>query len=626
MKSQSSKTVIPLEPIQGFLDGLRPTPIQTVWEWSDANRVLGSGAAAEPGPYRTARFPFLFKIYEDLSPMSAVQKVVVMKAAQLGFTEATINTIGCYMDIAACPIIYVTATNDMAENVSKERLDVMIENCEPLRAKVPKKGGKEGGNTNLYKTFPGGSITLTGSNSASALRSRPARVLVLDEVDSYASDLQGEGSPVVLAERRTATFGDRRKVVMFSTPKLEETSIIKKEFELTEQQKYNVPCPHCGTMQELIWEQMRWEQGKPNTAQYQCIHCEELIEERHKPRMLAAGSWVATKPENFRATVRGYHINALYSPYGQYSWSDAVDLYEKGLTNATDMKGFVNTVLGFPYQEESDAPDWERLYERRSVYQMGTVNRDVGLITAGADVQGDRIEVEVVGWCKRKISYSIEYLIIHGNTTQPQVWAELAKIVQREYVRDDGKQMRINRMFIDAGYNTQHVYDFCLAHGMMIAMPIKGQEHLGTIVSTPNEIIHHTQTGKRMNGLRLWPVGVNVVKSELYNWLRLSNTGDEVPDGYCFFPQYDEKYFRGITAEALQYKDIRGYDRPMWVKKYPRNEPLDCRVYARAAAYSLGMERFSDDYWEQLLSYASEPQYQPAPNEGNRKPSSFWRR
>jgi phage terminase large subunit GpA-like protein len=497
-------------------------------------------------------------------------------------------------------------TVDLATAVSKDRLTPMIDNCPSLFKKVANRG-KEGGNTQHLKEFPGGRLSLTGANSAAGLRSRAVRVLILDEVDAYPLDLDGEGSPIKLAEKRTSTFGDRRKIYMLSTPTVEGESVIDREVKDTELNKYFVPCPDCGGMQHLVWEQIKWEEDKPETVKYECEHCGSLIDERHKTRMLSKGQWIPLFPEKKKPNIRGYHINGLYSPYGWFSWKEAVEEYLEALADATNfkMKTFVNTVLGETFKQEGEMPDWERLYERREAYEINEVPASVAFLTAGADVQRDRIEVEIVGWCEGKRTYSIDFRVLTGDTTQPDVWNKLKEVLNETWTRSDGAEFRLRKMAVDSGYNTQHVYDFCRQVGIERAIPVKGSETQDRIVGTPKDVIV-SSTGKKAPGLKLWTVGVSVAKSELYGWLRQNIANEEEePEGFCHFPQYDQRYFRGLTAEVMRPKIIRGYTKYEWVKLYDRNEPLDCRVYARAAAAVEGMDRMNKDHWERLMKEAS---------------------
>lgn len=588
--------------IQGFLDGLRPIKRITVSEWADNNRILSTESSAEAGKWNTARTPYLKQIMDDLSPTSPIKKVVVGKGAQLGFTESGVNAIGCYMDTCPCPMMYIMPTVDMAKVVAKLRIDPMIEKCPTLQRKVPNKLAREGGNTNFEKAFPGGVLMMSGANSAASLSSRSVRVMIMDEVDRFPEDLDGEGSPIGLAEARTSTFGDSSKQYMLSTPTLEHSSVIQKELDATDVNKYYVPCPYCGAMQELLFKQLVWTEDNYEDVQYRCIHCNELIEERHKPRMLGNGEWVATRPENKSLYVRGYHINSLYSPLGWLSWRDIVKKYDAAVKekNAAKMKVFVNTILGETFKEEGEAPDWQTLYDRREDYKIDVVPEEVGFLTCGVDIQRDRIELEVVGWCENLRTYSITYRVLLGDTSGKNVWNELAAVVDEKFECEGGGSMPITMMCIDSGYNTTEVYNFCKRYDISRVVPTKGSDTQNVIISTPRPIMVG-KTGKAIPNLKLWTVGVSKLKEELYGWLRQRiDPEDGVPRGYCHFPMYNTNHFKGLTAEKLQWRENKGYRKPEWVKIYERNEQLDCRIYARAAAAIVGIDRFTSEYWQQL--------------------------
>lgn len=608
--------------IKGFLDGLKPEPRITVSEWADKHRYLSPVAAAEPGLWRTSRTPYLKQIMDDLSAYSPVQEVVVMKGAQLGFTEAGNNWIGYIIDSAPAPTLMVQPTDEMVKRNSKMRIDTMVEATPRLREKIAPARSRDSNNTVNSKSFPGGILVMSGANSASGLRSMPAKNLMLDETDAYPLDLDGEGSPIDLAEARTRTFA-RRKIYKVSTPTLHGQSVIEAAFLKTCQQYFFVPCPDCGHMQPLHWSNLKWDKGKPETARYFCEECGVGIEERHKTRMLAQGEWVATSPENVNQSVKGYHINSLYSPNGWYSWSQAAKDWEDAQGDTPKLKTFINTVLGETWKEEGEAPAWENLYNRRSAYSLNKPSNEVAFLTAGVDIQKDRIELEIVGWCNGKHSYSIDYRVLLGDTSSTAVWDDLAKVVDEQFEREDGAIMPLRLMAVDTGYNTSEVYTFCRRFDQNRVIPIKGQDSLGLIVSAPRAV-DTNRRGKKINKTKVWNVGTSVIKSELYGWLRQEIKEDgTVPKGYCYFPQYDQRYFKGLTAEELQFRLVKGFRKYEWIKKYERNEPLDCRVYARAAASVVGMDRMNDEQFAKILS---EYQRKPVESQKEKRKSSFWNR
>lgn len=587
--------------LDGLLHGLKPTSILSVSDWSDKNRFLSSESAAEPGRWKTSRTPYLEEVGDNAGPNSPVIDIVAVKGVQLGFTENGLNIVGLWLDIAPCPVMYIMPTIDMGKSLSKIRLTPMIENCPNLRDKIKSNKVKDSGNTILEKSVPGGMLTIVGANSPAGLSSKPVKILVMDEVDRYPLSAGDEGSPIDLAIKRTSTFGAKRKVYMLSTPTLEKTSVIQKAYLLTDQRKYFVPCPECGHKQHLVFDNLKYEDGKPETAKYQCQACEYLIEERFKTWMMRKGNaeWIPTCPENLNPKKRGYHINSLYSPIGWLSWEDIVISWLDAQGDVNKLRVFVNTILGETWKDDGESPPWENIFNRRETYKQNEPSNDVVFVTVGVDVQRDRLELEVVGWCRGRITQSLDFRVIQGDTSGPLPYVELKKVVAESWTRPDGIVLPMRLMAIDANYNTQHVYNFCKDFDVTRVIPVRGNDVQQIVITAPKPV-DVTHSGKKVGRVKVWNVGVSLLKSELYGYLKLEKNEDgTMPNGYCRFPQYNTEFFRGITAEQLEFKtNDRGFKTYQWVKHYERNEPLDCRNYARAAAAVVGMDRFSDEHWD----------------------------
>lgn len=521
-----------------------------------------------------------------------------MKGAQLGFTEVGSNFVGYAIDMCPAPIMFIQPTEEMVMRTSKVRIAPLIEACPELAEKVSKNKSRDSKNTIMQKNFMGGTLYFAGANSPAGLSSVPIRFLLLDEVDRYPQDAGDEGSPVELAIARTRTYPNK-KIFMNSTPTISGLSVIEQEFEDTDQHYYHVPCPFCGTFQPLEFSQLLWPDG-PKSAKYKCVHCEKMIPERYKIQMLAAGQWVPKFPEKSNNDVIGFHINSLYSPYGWYSWAEIAENWINSKDSPNKLKTFVNTTLGETWKERGEAPPYKNLYNRREDYQLNSVPDDVCFITAGVDVQKERIELEIVGWCSDKRSYSIDYRVLEGDTAKAGVWNLLAEVVGERWIKPNGVELPLLKMAVDTGYNTNHVYSFCRRFAGGRVIPIKGQDSLKMAYAPPKSI-DVTKSGKRIGKVRLFNVGVSFLKEEVYSALRLEKDSDDVPPpNYCHFPQYDEHYFRGLTAEQYVKKTVHGYTRYYWVKMYERNEPLDCRVYARAAAAVIGLDRKKPSQLEAL--------------------------
>src|SRR6202162_4031703 len=410
--------------------GARPDPLLTVSEWADTYRTLSQRASAEPGPWRTDRTPYLREVMDCLSPSSPIETVVLMKGAQIGGTEAGNNWIGYVVHQAPGPMLSVSPTVEMAKRNSKQRIDPLVEESAVLRELVSDPRSRDSGNTMLAKEFPRGILVMTGANSAVGLRSMAARYLFLDEIDAYPGDVDGEGDPVNLALARTRTFA-RRKIFMISTPKITGRSRIEASFEDSDQRYYWVPCPHCNEYQVLKFAQIRWPKGAPELAVYICEHCQGEIENHEKHWMLAQGEWRPAAPGPGKAA--GFHLSGLHSPGGRVRWADAAAMFADAQKNPALRQVFINTVLGETWALQGEAPEWQRLYDRREDYRIGTVPKGGLFLTAGVDIQKDRIEVEIVAWGRGKESWAVDYRVLEGDTSRPQVWDKLTGLLNETF-------------------------------------------------------------------------------------------------------------------------------------------------------------------------------------------------
>lgn len=599
--------------LSALQEGLRPDPVLSVSEWADRYRVLDTKSAAEAGPWRTSRTPYLKEIMDCLSGHTAVDRVVVMAGSQLGKTEAGNNWIGYVVDHAPGPMLCVQPTEALVKRFSQQRLDPLIDASDRLRLKIPPARMRDSGNTTTQKEFPGGILFLAGANSATALRSMPIRWLFMDEVDAYPGDIDGEGDPVALALARTATFGRRRKILLTSTPTIRGRSRIEREFMLTDQRRYFVPCPHCGGLQTLKWANLKWEKGKPNTAAYECEHCGDPIHEHHKAWMLRPENGACWRPtaESDDPTARGYHLSSLYSPLGWKSWPQMAQEWERAQGNVEATKAFINGALGETWVEHGDAPDWQRLDDRRDDWEPGTVPQDGLFLTAGADVQKDRIEVDVWAWGRGLRSWLIDHVVIDGTPDDPETWAALDAVLSRTWTHAGGAPLGIMRLAIDTGFASSAVYAWARRVGFANVSPVKGAEgfNRSAPVTGPTVVDVNTAGDRIRRGARLWTISTHTFKAETYRWLRLEwpsseelSDGVPTPPGAIHLPLFiDTEWIKQLVAEQLATVRTRtGFVRLEWHKLRERNEALDMRVYARAAAWIVGADRWNEDQWKEV--------------------------
>ena len=593
-----------------FDQGLRPDPTLTVSEWADRHRRLSPRASSEPGPWRTERTPYLREIMDRLSASSPVERVVVMKGAQVGATEAGNNWIGYVVHHAPGPMLAVLPTVEMAKRNSRQRIEPLVEESPALRERIAPSRSRDSGNTVLAKEFRGGVLVLTGANSAVGLRSMPVRYLFLDEVDGYPGDVDGEGDPIALAEARTRTFA-RRKILVVSTPTVAGLSRIEREYALSDQRRFFVPCPGCGAMQWLRWERLRWPKGRPEAAAYHCEGCDREIGEHNKTRMLAAGEWRPTATGAADPRTSGYHLSSLYSPLGWRSWAEVASAWEAAQGSDSALKSFRNTELGETWEERGDAPDWQRLYERRGGFALGHVPAGGLFLTAGADVQRDRIEVSVWAWGRGLTSWLVDHLVIDGGPGQAEPWAALTALLGRTWPHASGLRVGLAKLAVDTGFEAPAVYAWARRAGHAQVAAVKGVDGFARAAPvTGPTYVDATEGGRKLRrGARLWTVAVSTFKGETYRFLRLAAPTDEDvaagtthPPGYVHLPRGAEaEWLKQLTAEQLvTVKTRRGFPRLEWRKTRERNEVLDCRVYARAAAWIVGADRWPDARWGEL--------------------------
>ena len=572
---------------------LKPSPKLNLVEWADTYRFLSPEASSTPGRWRTSL------VEPARGPMLAVtdprvKKISIMACTQLMKTELLNNIVGFFISQDPSPIIVMQPTGSLAETWSKDRFDPMVRDTAILRGLIADKSKRDSGNTIHHKSFPGGHLTIIGSNSPSELASRPVRITLRDEIDKYEDNV--EGDPSKLIAERSATFWNALDVGVCS-PTIKGRSKIEAEYLASDQRKYFVPCSHCGQTQTMVWKQVRWQNHDPKTAAYECEHCSALWTEKNRIEAIRKGEYIATKPFNGHA---GFHVNKLASPWEPLSKLVAKFIEAQG--NPAALKTFINTQLAETWEEKGEAPEHIRLYERRELYEINSCPEGVLFLTAAVDVQKDRLECEIVGWGRGKQSWSIDYRVFMGETTTEAPYLQLDKLLNETWNLTNGTEVQVRILAIDSGFNTQHVYNWARKYPSNRVMVIKGQESQQNILGTPtsSDVKH---TGERIRrGVKVWPIGVSTLKSELYGLLNLRGAGDDgvFPPGFCHFPQYDEGYFKGLTAEQLMKRIVNGKTVYRWVKTYERNEPLDVRNYNRAAAAMFGIDRFKEQDWLNL--------------------------
>ena len=533
------------------------------------------------------------------------ETIVVKKSAQVGWTEIINNVAAYFIHQDPSPILVVQPTVEMGEAWSRDRLAPMLRDSPELRGIVAPSRGKESASTLLHKEFPGGRLTIAGANSAASLASRPIRVVLLDEVDRYPASAGSEGDPISLAVKRTNNFWNRRKL-MGSTPTLEGKSRIDAAFQDSDKRYYFVACPHCSHTQKLVWTQVKWINNDPTTALYHCLGCGVGINDAERWAAVRyaedqGGGWRASAP--FQG-VAGFHVNELMSTWRKLS--DTVGDFLLAKNKTETLKTWINTALGETWQEQGDAPDWERLSERREDFQMGVVPDSALTITAGTDVQDDRIETDVWGWEDGLTSWLIDHIVIQGAPRDAATWKQWEKeVLGRSWPSKYGPRP-LARVCVDTGgRDTAAVYGHLRALHDPRVSPTKGVEGWNKTqpVSGPTYVDVQTGSGKKLRrGLKIWTIAVSTWKSDLYRRLWLNMEENDYPPGWVHIPKGAEvEWVKQLVAEQLQTKkDGHGFSRQEWAKLRERNEALDMAVLARSALTLMGADRYGPGFWDRL--------------------------
>ena len=575
-----------LDLFREIMKSFKPPPDLTVSEWAAAYRYIPP-PAAEPGRWRNERMPHLVEIMDAMGDIKT-PVVVGMLASQSGKSEACINAIGRHIHLDHTSILMIQPTDGAGKNFSKERIAPAINETPVLRERVSSPKSRNSDNTIEMKQFPGGFLAIVGSNAPSGLASRPIQTVIADEVDRYESSAGTEGDPVSLAEKRTTTYWNS-KLIMVSTPGDENTSRIAPAYDESSKERWNLPCPKCGELQPLEWSGLVFK-DLPRPM-YRCAKCgAKSAEHEWKSRK---GVWIAEYPERKK---RGFHTTALISFF--VAWEKLVDewLYaseqsKKG--NNDPLKVFINTRLAEVWAEPCEQVDEDEIARRREPYVCRTsqgiplpceVPDGVMILTAGVDIQDNRAEIEVVGWGPEYESWGIEYRIIYGDPGNSEFWAALDGYLQKKWAYGDGAAIGIATACVDSGYLASDVYRFTKPRENRRIYSVKGQGGDGVPA-----ISRATQNTR--NRAMLFMLGVDEFKGKILAGLKVHSPGP----GYCHFPLcsdmdgeqergYTAEYFKGLVSERRMIRFRRGYRKYEWEKKTGvRNEPLDCRVYARAA-------------------------------------------
>ncbi|WP_162166219.1 terminase gpA endonuclease subunit [Campylobacter fetus] len=547
-----------------FASAIFIKPRMTLTQWSESKRILSRESSSNYGRFKAFSY--------QREPMDTIsnpknRKIVLLWASQLGKSEMINNTLGYFIDQEPSTILFMLPNEIDAEDYSKRRLAPMFRDCDDLNKLI---NANDANNTILIKNFKGGNLALVGSNSVSKLASKPIKVLLVDEADRC--EKTKEGDSVKLAEKRTITFSDR-KIIISSTPTLKGSSRIESEFLNSDQRHFYVKCPHCDFSQTLKFEHIVWDKKEGGehdygSVRYKCAECGALLSEQEKNEMVKRGEWIA---KNSTAQTIGFFLNALYSPF--FTLVDIVRDFVESKDDQDKLQTFINTIKAESFEPPSVTFADDDFLERLEAWDSSNIPAKVEFITAGADIQDNRIEINFIGWADGFEAFNIEWVQIWGNTDQDEVWAKAFTQIHQKFTREDGKELSISIGLIDSGFRPERVYKFCSASKRLVAT--KGASETSTKADFLGKL-------KMINKSKFMSIGTYKGKNELFRLLSVKEEGA----GYWHYSRkYTNQFFLQLTAEKVEkVKNARGYDQLRWKKIRDRNEALDISVLALAGA------------------------------------------
>lgn len=583
--------------LQSLVSDLRasmaPPPDIPIDVWCDQNLIIPTGAM--PGPWDTDYVPFWRQPMRDMTN-DGVEQVWLMCSAQIGKTT-TLQAIKAYFAAAdPSPQMMVHPDDKSLSDFVQYKYMPMIQASTVLRRliQMPKPG--KSGSTNRSLSYPGGFDIHVSAGSSNSLRGRSVRIGLSDEVDGFRAAAEGDVLDRVF--RRTSAFANGKHFIS-STPTDEDTSRIERGFLEGDQCQWYVPCKDCDVFAPFEWANVKWDKdadGKniASTAHYVCKHCGSVHTDAHKPAMNRRGMWVATAaPKDPK--VRSYHINELASPWRTFE--DVVRAFLSAKGDLSKMKVWTNTSLGETWKSRTEKVDWEILQKRAEPYPVLRAPRGVRIITAGVDVQHNRLAVSIWGYGRRDESWLLFHAEIFGDVDQPEVWEELDDLRRRVIQSERGKDLIIMACAVDSsdGAKMHAVYNYCRGKRREGVFPIKGSSiSTSPVIGTGSKQDVDWKGKKYAQGVELYIVGGHIIRSTLYSRMANAVAGSA---GYMHLPTaMSEDYFKQLCADKYVTTVSKGLPVSKWVTD-GRNEAIDCAVYSYAAAYLVGLPSAN---WDKL--------------------------
>lgn len=612
---------------QAMAAAMMPPPPPDITRWCEDN-IIFDERSPMPGPFNIRRFPFLAEIHGVLSPEHPAREVTLRGSAQWGKTVSVINpTVAAWHEYSPLDSLVVHPTTSAATEWANNKWLPMRRQAPSLRQIFGDgRGGENKDNTFNQETLSrDGSLKIASAGSPDDLAGTTRRLVILDDLSKFV--MTPKGDPEELAVSRASGFEDA-KILRVSTPQIKGTCRISNVFARSDQRFLHVPCPHCGHEAPLTWENFKANIDPTNlhAAHFTCDACGCVIQHGDKERIVGLGKWKAQNP---RGDHPGFHLWRAYVP--QRDWASIAveyarlmgwtrmevsqaseDAIAKTVETETEQT-FYNDVLGLPYEQATDAPDWEALRDRT---ENAAADEGIGrgilpatgfIFTAGVDCQDDRTEVQLVAYGRNRKRWVIDYKVIPHHISDDEGRAALDALLKADWRTQIGARFPLDMLAIDGGTYTDDVWSWAKRHPWHRVIIVKGASTQNGPIILPMKFERRNDGQARRTQKRGFMLNVSQLKGEFYTWLRKED-GDE--RGHCAFARgLGDEYYRQITSEVRVLKRATsGVMTSAWVPVAGvRNEGLDTMNYSEAAARRKGWTSLTDDQWDVRDGICSAP-------------------
>lgn len=591
----------------------KPKPILTGSEWADKYFYLSPESSARPGKWETD--PWQVDILNEMTN-DTTAFVDVMKSARVGYTKMLNITQGYYIHQDPCSILHAQPTDDEIRGYSEDEFEPMIRDNNVLKGLIngDTVRGRNKKEKTVKKMYPGGIWEGIGAHSPRNFRRRTARVTIGDEIDGWEFEAGKEGDPMILFHKRSSGFWNRKNITG-GTPTLKDISKVFKRYEKGDQRERHLPCPNCGHMQILEFENLHWKLNDdgdllPDSVVFQCVSCEKEIHEEKKRWMDENGAWIAKKPFKDRASFR---IWSAYAHDPSYRWRDIVQEHLDAKDDALAMKGFTNTVLGLPWEEKHEANSVDDLLLLTNDMKPGIVPPDTAALVMTVDVQLDHF------WYKlNALKYGAgKHGIRYGRA---ETWRELEQIMYTHYPDANSVTHMVSMCAVDSGFKTDEVYEFC-AMNSDLCIPVKGASGKPATPWNVSSVEKDINGETIKTGLKRYVIDTEYFKDMLHAQIQrsilMAKEGTETKDNlYSVHCEADKGFAKQLTSE-YKHCDVNkktGVEKWSWRKVSTKadNHLWDCDVYATFLSELLGIR---------FLERESIKRQEPKQNRPSRIPS-----